>query len=402
MEASSLTKHFDEETLAGENDAYAKAVEDLHGAFDFDFTALGLTPFTGAPLRWIYSAGATSNRFRRISLAPGHGIGGIVLKAGKPMLFTDIDAEMDPREYSSYPIVFAEDLRSFCALPVTKSGRVVGVLLMAFRDSSEKNAAAFRGSVAFLGGEFCDLGVLSEDFLNFEELADELRDSQAVTFLNRSSLSKAIEAQEQERKRISRELHDGIAQEMLTVSFQLRQVTEIANNIQIQTLVEEATNNLNRIMDELHNLSVDLRPSTLDHFGLQAALRSQAQVLEKTFGAHVVFHGPSVDRFDRAFEAQIYRICQEAILNACKYSGSDVIDVLFETSDGWLQAVVRDHGCGFDVEHPVVRGSGCGLPGMQERASMIGATLTFESGPEGTTMQLVAPMYGAPEEEGAS
>ena len=64
---------------------------------------MGITAFPGAPLTWLYSAGETSNRHRRISLAPGHGIGGIVLKTGKPMLFTDIDSEMDPREYSSYP-----------------------------------------------------------------------------------------------------------------------------------------------------------------------------------------------------------------------------------------------------------------------------------------------------------
>lgn len=100
--------------------------------FRFDFVSMGITAFPGAPLTWLYSAGETSNRHRRISLAPGHGIGGIVLKTGKPMLFTDIDSEMDPREYSSYPIVFAEDLRSFCALPLKRTDHVVAVLAMRF------------------------------------------------------------------------------------------------------------------------------------------------------------------------------------------------------------------------------------------------------------------------------
>ncbi len=392
--------NFNEETLAGRNGAYEAAVESVKEDRGFDFVALGLTAFIGAPLKWVYSAGATGERHRRIVLAPGHGIGGITVKAGKPMMFADIDEEIDPREYSSYPIVFAEDLRSFCALPLTRDGRVAAVLLAAFRTVSDSHEEAYRRLIADLDGRFCDLDVVSEDFMNFEGIAAEKRaEADARPIFVRSELSRVIAAQEDERKRISRELHDGIAQELLAVSFILKRLGAHVDE-EGAALLAEAGDNIDRILDELHNISVELRPSALDHLGFVAALRSQAAVFERTYGTEIVFEGRlSRERFDQALETQAYRICQEAILNSCKYSGADRVHVSLEDADGWLHAAIVDHGCGFDTEKPIVKGSGCGLVGMQERASVIGAVLTTESGPDGTTVTLVAPMSAAESKE---
>ena len=385
--------NFSEDTLAGGNEGYARTVERLKERFGFDFVSIGLTAFIGAPLKWIYSAGATGERHRRIVLAPGHGIGGITIKAGKPMMFTDIDEEIDPREYSSYPIVFAEDLHSFCALPLTSDGRVVAVLLAAFRTVSEGQVETYRRLIEHLDGEVCGMRVVSDDFMNFESIAAEKRaDSTTNPIFIRSELSRVIAAQEDERKRISRELHDGIAQELLTVSFTIKRLASHVDG-EGAALLADANNNIDRILDELHNISVELRPSALDHLGFLAALRSQAVVFERTYGTEIVFEGALArDRFDQALETQAYRICQEAILNACKYSGADKVYVSLEDADGWLHVAVVDHGCGFDTEKPVIKGSGCGLSGMRERASVIGAMLTMESGPQGTSITLVAPM----------
>lgn len=386
--------NFSEQDLAGERAEYAQAVNDLKERHGFDFVSIGLTAFIGAPLKWIYSAGATGERHRRIVLSPGHGIGGITIKAGKPMMFTNIDEEIDPREYSSYPIVFAEDLHSFCALPLTREGRVVAVLLCAFRTVSDRHEAVYRQAIEDLHGELCDLTVVSDDFMNFESIAAEKRaDSQTNPIFVRSELSRVIAAQEDERKRISRELHDGIAQELLTMSFVLKRLAPHVDD-EGTALLAEAGHDIDRILDELHNLSVELRPSALDHLGFVAALRSQAAVFERTYGSEIVFEGSlSCERFDQALETQAYRICQEAILNACKYSGSEQVIVTLEDTGGWLHVAVIDHGCGFNVEKPEVKGSGCGLVGMQERASVIGARLTMESSERGTTMTLVAPMH---------
>lgn len=387
--------NFSEAELAGESERYAHAVKELKQVYGFDFVSIGLTAFIGAPLKWIYSAGATGERYRRIVLAPGHGIGGIVIKAGKPMMFVDIDAQIDPREYSSYPIVFAEDLHSFCALPLAKGGRVVGALLCAFRTVSDGHESVYMSLVRGLDGRLCDFDVVSSDFIDFRNMAAQGRSERGDgADSGESELSRVIGAQEAERKRISRELHDGIAQELLGISFVLKRLEPyLSRDAEARQLFTEANNDIDRILDELHNISVELRPSALDHLGLIPALRSQAAVFEKTYGAEIVFEGNlSRKRFDPALETQTYRICQEAVLNACKYSGADKVYVTLEDADGWLHATVVDHGCGFDVEHPEVKGSGCGLSGMRERARLIGATLTMASDGGGTVVTLVAPM----------
>lgn len=392
---------FSEATLNGECTQYADEVKRLGTDYGFDFTAVGLAALPGAPLKWLYSQGSTSDRFRRIMLAPGRGIGGIVLKAGKPMLFTDIDTEMDPREYSSYPIVFAEDLRSFCALPLSKDSRTVGVLLMAFRTAKDSHALAYRSCVRELDGRFCDLEVVAQDFMDFEEVSKSTLEpvgSAGLLGLSNSSVSLAIHAQEKERARISREIHDGISQELAVAAMKARLALGLAQDSEQEGMLQEVCAGIDMALEQLHDLSVELRPSTLDHFGLLPALRSRALAFERAYGARIEFLGDlQIPRFNPALETQVYRICQEALLNASKYAESDHIEVTLTASNGWIMVSVQDHGSGFDTEKPVVRGSGCGLPGMRERASLIHAELSIESGPKGTLITLTAPMGLAPD-----
>ncbi len=392
--------NFDEATLAGANASYQQQIDELHRELRFDFTSLGLAAFFGSPLHWIYSAGSTDDRHKRIALAPGHGIGGIVLKSGRPMLFTDIDHELDPREYSSYPIVFAEDLRSFIALPVAKGGRVVGVLLAGFRKTGGEHGKVFAKLCERVGTGFCDLGVITGEAMDFDEISGELAPMEQG-FAVKGIASKLIAAQEEERRRISRELHDGIAQELLAVRFELQKIEASSSDAQAVALSSaQARLALDAVLDELHNISVELRPSTLDHFGLVSALKSQAALYRETLGALVRFDVPvDIERMDQACETQIYRIVQEAMCNACKYAGQGEVTVSINAAGGWLKAQVADTGVGFNVDNPQVRGSGCGLPGMRERAALIGAQLTFESGSEGTTVTLLAPMGSSSEEK---
>lgn len=385
--------NFSEEALAGACAEYADIIQTIQSRYGFDFVALGLTAFVGAPLKWVYSAGATGERHKRIVLAPGHGIGGIVIKSGKPMLFTDIDEEIDPQEYSSYPIVFAEDLRSFCALPLKRNGRVVASILAAFRSVEPGHVTVYQQMIDDFDGRLCDLEVVSDSFMNFEKVLEEKHPTKTDAPIPHSEISRIIGAQEDERKRISRELHDSVAQEIWAVSFSLKRLHGMVLDDEQRAIIDEAGANIDRILDDIHNITVELRPSALDHLGFTAALKSQAALFEKTYGAEIVFKGDlETERFHQALETQVYRICQEAILNACKYSDSDKIIVSVEEAAGWLHASIVDFGCGFDVGNPEVKGTGCGLSGMRERAKLIGASLTVESGTSGTTVTLVAPM----------
>ena len=123
-------------------------------------------------------------------------------------------------------------------------------------------------------------------------------------------------------------------------------------------------------------------------------------MFRESYGVDVIFDMPrDLPRTDPAYETQAYRIIQEALLNSCKYSGTDQAYVSIKIAGEWMEAVVSDHGNGFDVEQPVVRGSGCGLSGMRERASLIGAQLSIESGPDGTTVTLLMPASSMKGEE---
>lgn len=388
-----IASNFSEEELAGKSEVYQHAVDQLHEHYGFDFVALGLTTFVGAPLKWVYGAGASSERYRRIVLSPGHGIGGITIKSGKPMMFLDIDNQIDPREYSSYPIVFAEDLRSFCALPLTKDQKVVAVILCAYRSSRPENEEVFRQFIEELHDTFLGLSIIADDFLYTDAGIEQIAATREKSITpSPSALAQTIKAQEDERRRISRELHDGIAQELLTVSFLIRECQVQNNSTEAQTLAE-ASAKIDAILDELHNLSVELRPSSLDHLGLLPALRSQAVLYEKTYGIQSIFSDRLIHkRFNHALETQIYRICQEAILNSCKYSGVDLVMVDLFEADDWICITITDEGSGFNTENPEIKGSGCGLSGMKERAEMIGATLTIESDEAGTQVKLLVPV----------
>ena len=180
---------------------------------------------------------------------------------------------MIPREYSSYPSS-SQDLRSFCALPLKRADHVVAVLLCAFRIVDPSHAKTFRALIADeLRGVFCGLEVVSEGFMGLGETGDRSEttlvdisgdtsfagvrdtDETGAPKLLRGDLARAIGAQEEERRRISRELHDGVAQELLTVTFTLQRLTDHVD-AEGADILEEARGGINGVLDELHNISV--------------------------------------------------------------------------------------------------------------------------------------------------
>lgn len=369
---------------------YAQAVEYLRDEYGFEFAAIGVAPEFGEALQWKYAAGNTGERFRRIALTPGRGIGGIVLKTGRAMLLTDIDNQLDPRDFSSYPIVFAEDLRSFCALPLSDGIHVVGALLCGFRSVDPAFNASFDRLFADTVDGFCGFIVPQGDTLKFDDLSGANAHGQADIQDGELAVNRV---QEEERRRLARELHDGLAQELFSVSMIINNISAIHEDEETTELTNLANAQIKRVLDEIHNLSVELRPLSLDDLGLQAAIRSQSALYQKTFGVDIdVDDNTDSMRFEPYFETHAYRIAQEAILNACKYSGTDSISVSVDAIEGNLVVSVRDYGCGFDTLHPTVQGTGMGLGGMRERARIIGGTLQVDSDANGTCVTLRAPL----------
>ena len=135
---------------------YQQEIERLQSFFGFDFVALALVE--SAEMRfaqkWKYVAGNHSNRYRRITLQTGKGVAGHVFKSGKPLFVHDVEVELDSMDLFNYPLIVAEDLKSFGAIPLYKYNRVHGVLLVAYREGKRMSAKEFSGFVNHIGLRF--------------------------------------------------------------------------------------------------------------------------------------------------------------------------------------------------------------------------------------------------------
>src|SRR5690625_1279509 len=156
----------------------------------------------------------------------------------------------------------------------------------------------------------------------------------------------------------------------------------------------DAERKLADLLEDIQHLSVELRPSTLDHLGLEAAFRSHFNMIGKNYGLTVNFvSNVKAKRFSGAIETNIYRICQEAILNALKYAKVDEVKVELLERDNCLYLTVVDEGIGFVIEENNPQGSGLGLYGMRERTELLKGTLTLHSVlHEGTIINVEVPL----------
>ncbi|MCO4347281.1 sensor histidine kinase [Staphylococcus agnetis] len=209
----------------------------------------------------------------------------------------------------------------------------------------------------------------------------------------RHMIQKTIAAQENERKRISRELHDGVVQELINVNVEMRLLKYQQN---MESMIKQSHNIeglMAKLIDDIRNLSSELRPSSLDDLGLDAAFKTYFKQLENNYGLMVNYHfDMPPQRFDSEIETVVYRVVQEAVFNAMKYADVDVVDVNVRKDKNRLFAEVSDQGTGFDPKgHP--KGSGLGLYGMNERAELVNGKLDIktEKG-KGTLVTLEVPL----------
>ncbi|AKG73025.1 ATP-binding protein [Salinicoccus halodurans] len=233
--------------------------------------------------------------------------------------------------------------------------------------------------------------------LRLNNVSNQIKTQQ---ILHQKMLTKHImEAQEEERKRISRQLHDSIIQNILNILVEVRLLKYLsADDLMAKT--EQTEYLLNNLMKSIRNISVELRPSSLDDLGLLSALRSHFKYIGKNYGMSVLFESNIADaRFDTEIETALYRIIQESVFNAMKYANVDAVDVTLMTREDYLEVIVEDEGEGFDM-HSSPQGSGLGLFGMRERAEAIGGTLSIKSiVGRGTKITLILPLKRGDENE---
>ncbi len=215
----------------------------------------------------------------------------------------------------------------------------------------------------------------------------------------RHYLREITRAQEDERKRIARELHDDTAQDLVILLRQVDKLVTAADKLSPQDtrLLEELRKQTNKILEGVHRYSQDLRPSVLDDLGLMPALEWLTSDLTAHFGIAVNMKvRGSVRRFSPEVELVLFRIAQEALRNVGKHSGASKAGLTLEFGDGKTVLTVKDEGKGFELPERVddltVAGK-LGLAGMQERAQLIGGSLRLDSVPgKGTTVTLEVPV----------
>jgi two-component system, NarL family, sensor histidine kinase UhpB len=212
----------------------------------------------------------------------------------------------------------------------------------------------------------------------------------------RRSGERVVRAQEEERKRIARDLHDEVNQALTALLLRIEAATQDAP-AQLRIELEETKRLADQAMGELLDLARQLRPTALDDHGLVAALSTHVREFDRRGQARATFWAdPRIGDLSPDAQVVVYRVAQEALVNAARHSGASRIEVSLEPSDSRVCLQVSDNGSGFAFDE---EGKGLGLSGMRERALLVGGTLEIDSSPgRGTTVKLEVPA-GAPRRE---
>lgn len=209
-----------------------------------------------------------------------------------------------------------------------------------------------------------------------------------------------LESQEEERKRISRELHDGLGQLLTHLKLQTQQcLSDVVNSGKAELMgdswktLEQLPGLVSEAIEEVRAVCRALRPAILDDLGVLAATSALCRkVMQSTEGLRIECE-MSICESDipETAKAAIYRIVQEALTNCIKYADADLVQVSLRQVEGFLLLGIKDNGVGFDVKR--MAGSGLGLLSMQERALSHQGTFSLESVPlQGTEIRVSIPL----------
>jgi len=313
----------------------------------------------------------------------GEGFNGQVAESGEPLLVED--ASHDPRLLRE--VVKQGKLQAQLIVPLKSKGKVLGTLCVA----THRPRQVLTEELQLLTAIGNEVGIAIENAClcqQEKQLREDLR----------FYLQQVTKAQEEERKRIARELHDDTTQALTVLSRQLDNIIcggrlskrDIAN---LEGLRQQA----NSILEGVRRFSQDLRPSILDDLGLLPALEWLISDITNHSGIAI---GMAVVGSERRFSAEaellLFRIAQEALRNVWRHSEASRAWITLEFGDGKTILTINDNGKGFELPQRVsdlASVGKLGLAGMEERARLIGSTLLLQSKPgEGTTVTVEVPL----------
>jgi signal transduction histidine kinase len=209
--------------------------------------------------------------------------------------------------------------------------------------------------------------------------------------VSRDAVQRVVEAQEQERARLARELHDETGQALTSILLGLKSLEEAVDTDEGRASVAALRELVVTTLRDVRGLAVELRPAALDDFGLGPALERLADTFREKTGLKVALEARLGDgRLDPTLETTLYRIVQEALTNVLKHAEARHVSISLVRKDGSISAVVEDDGRGFTPEAPPREA--LGLVGMRERVGLVGGRISIESAPgAGTTLAVEVP-----------
>jgi len=222
------------------------------------------------------------------------------------------------------------------------------------------------------------------------DISERKRAEQALKDL----AGRLIVAQEEERRRVARELHDDFNQRMALLSIELEQLGEkIEKPLELRKTVQSILDQANELSEEIHRLSYKLHPSKLDHLGLLAAVKSLCRDLTQSGKLQVDFHQAGFPgELDKDITLCVFRIAQEGLHNCVKHSGADSVKVLLRKTRSAVRLSVSDNGCGFNIKSDLME-KGLGFINMKERLHLVGGEMTVNSEPHrGTRIEVSVPL----------
>jgi PAS domain S-box-containing protein len=305
-----------------------------------------------------------------------------------PLLRALIDAQdsvvvSDIREQPGWEDpCFAAPIYSWLGIPLRNDGKVIGACLLGKAEAGPYGSQHVQLAEALVS----QASVAVQNAWLF----DQVRAGQERL---RSLSRRLVEIQETERGYVARELHDEASQALASLMVNLRLLEQDAGDPQaVVAGVATLKQMVDSVIGDLHRLAMDLRPASLDHLGLVAALRQYVETVSGQHQLEVQYEVVGLDaRLPPDVETAVYRVVQEAVTNVIHHADAKRVDVLLARRGSKLIVLVEDDGIGFDPTIAAQSGR-LGLFGMRERTEMLGGKLSVESAPDaGTTVLMEVP-----------
>ena len=314
----------------------------------------------------------------QVSVSIEESLSGEVAATGQPIIIDNY-----PEYPRALPAFIRAGLHSVAAAPIISGDRVFGALSVLSLNKAKSFSARDMTIITAVGRQ---AGIAIENAYLYENMRFYAR--------------QITQAQESERKRIARELHDDTIQSLIGLSRHMEALTSASDNLPPDVVgrIRELQNATSDIIKRVRRFSQDLRPSILDDLGLLPTLEEMTAELDRQDGLRAEFQIVGQERrLSSEAELTLFRIAQEALNNVRKHAQASQVITRVELSDSSITLIVEDNGIGFNpptlTDHPASASKQLGLIGMHERTRLLGGKLTVESAPgQGTRVIVNVPV----------